>query len=98
MRLPWIVAALAALPGLPAGAPPLPRRQASAAPLLPRQAGAWQRVEKPRRYAGPQLFAYMDGAAEVHRMYGFRSLRVAKYARPGGTGRVKVGWARGRLI
>ena len=34
-------------------------------------------------YKGKQLYDYMDGAAEVHRMYGFRRLRAWRYKRSG---------------
>lgn len=55
---------------------------AAADPDLPRVAGDWKAAGPTRRYAGNQIYDYMDGAAEVHRMYGFRSLRVREYRGP----------------
>jgi hypothetical protein len=52
-----------------------------AAPVLPKAVGAWQLAEGPKRYTGRKIYSYMDGAAEVHRLYGFRSLQVYRFAR-----------------
>jgi hypothetical protein len=46
---------------------------------LPRSVGQWRLAGKPARHVGKQLYQYMNGAAEVHRMYGFRWLRVFHY-------------------
>lgn len=51
----------------------------TSAAALPAAVGDWKRVAGPRRIAGKAIFDYMNGAAEVHRMYGFRSLRLWRY-------------------
>jgi len=63
---------------------------AGAAPGAPETSGGWTRVDGPHRYTKRSIYDYMDGAAEVHLMYGFRSLAVWRYARGGGAARVKV--------
>ena len=55
---------------------------AVAAPDLPDAVGGWKATGPTRRYTGKRIYDYMDGAAEVHRMYGFRSLRVREYLGP----------------
>ena len=57
-------------------------RPAVALPDLPAAAGDWKATGPTRRHTGKQIYDYMDGAAEVHRMYGFRSLRVREYRGP----------------
>jgi len=51
---------------------------------LPATVGAWRRVDPPRRYDGKTIYDYMDGAAEVYRMHGFRALEVWTYRRTDG--------------
>ena len=55
---------------------------------LPSAVGGWRLADGSRRYAGRQIYQYMDGAAEVHRMYGFRALQVWRYRR--GRASIKV--------
>jgi hypothetical protein len=50
--------------------------------FFPEQAGDWRLESKPESYQGDSIFAYMDGAGEVYRMYDFQILWVATYTNP----------------
>ncbi len=51
--------------------------------FLPSAVNQWQPAEPYRKYAGREIFDYMDGAGEIYLAYGFRELLVQRYARPG---------------
>ena len=49
--------------------------------LIPPSIRQWKAADSLRRYAGREIFEYMDGAGEVYLAYGFREIAVQRYAR-----------------
>jgi len=80
--------ALAALAGawLAAGSAPGVAFQADPASLLPSESDlqSWRPNGTIQRYQGDDLFAYIDGGAEIYNEYGFRRVAVRDYAGPAG--------------
>ena len=50
--------------------------------FFPAQAGDWHLESKPQSFSRDSIFAYMDGAGEVYRMYDFQILWVGTYTNP----------------
>ncbi len=50
--------------------------------LFPAQSGDWNLETKPESYNRDSIFAYMDGAGEVYRMFDFQILWVGNYTNP----------------
>jgi hypothetical protein len=50
--------------------------------LLPGEIDGWKTASDDR-YAGDEIFGYIDGAGEVYRAYNYRSLLARRYAKPG---------------
>jgi len=50
--------------------------------LLPGEIDGWKTASDDR-YAGDEIFVYIDGAGEVYRAYNYRSLLARRYAKPG---------------
>jgi hypothetical protein len=62
----------------------LPLSLACRSVLLPPAVGSSRAAAPPERFDRQTIFSYMDGAAEVYLMHGFRGLWVRRYATPGG--------------
>jgi hypothetical protein len=50
--------------------------------FLPGEIDGWKTASDDR-YAGDEIFGYIDGAGEVYRAYNYRSLLARRYAKPG---------------
>jgi hypothetical protein len=49
-------------------------------PILPEAVGSWTAVRSPETYVGDDLFAYINGGAEIYHEYGFDQVTVGDYA------------------
>jgi hypothetical protein len=52
--------------------------------LFPETVGGWKALGAAERFNRETIFSYMNGAAEVYLMHGFRVLQVRRYAKPDG--------------
>ena len=54
-------------------------------PALPAVPAGWKQAEPVRSISGDRIFDYMDGAGEIPKACGYRSLKVLNYISPAGT-------------
>lgn len=62
----------------------VPARAAGRPPAAPMVPAGWKQAEPVRTISGDGIFDYMDGAGEIPKACGYRSLKVFSYTGPGG--------------